>query len=168
MEVSNCETRFWRGWLRTSLFVKMTYSLASSLDAAPLMPYALYASYKKSSMASTRHCAWPLTVWRKAFCSVPRHFIWWTFRRCGVEEWLVRLIQSMYENARSRVHVGCNLSEEFSVKVRVRQGSRLSPLLFVTVLVALIQKFCTRCNFYADDLGIIVGGTAREVDPLKD
>ena len=36
----------------------------------------------------------------------------------------------MYGNAWSRVHVGCNLSEEFSVKVGIHQGSCLNPLLF--------------------------------------
>ena len=51
--------------------------------------------------------------------------------------------------------VGCNLSEEFSGKVGVHQGSCLSPLLFIMVLEALFQEFCTGCaweNLHADDL----------------
>ena len=65
---------------------------------------------------------------------------------------------SMYENARSRVGVGCNLNEEFSVKVDIHQGSWLSPLLFITVLEALSQEFCTGCpweNLYINDLVVI-------------
>ena len=57
-------------------------------------------------------------------------------------------------NAISRVRVGCNLIEEFSVKV----GSGRSPLLFIPVLEALNEEFGTRCpweNRYADDLVII-------------
>ena len=80
------------------------------------------------------------------------------FNRVGVEEWLVRLKQSMYENARSRVSVGCNLSEEFIVKVSVHKGSSLIPLLFITVLKAFSQEFCIGCpweNLNADDLVII-------------
>ena len=56
------------------------------------------------------------------------------------------------------VCVGCNLKEEFSVKVGVHQSSCLSSLLFITVLEALSQEFRTGCpweNLYADDLVII-------------
>ena len=94
----------------------------------------------------------------KAFDRVSRRVIWWALRKLSVDEWLLQLIQSMYENARSRVHVGCNLSEQFSVKVGVHQGSFLSPLLFIMVLEALSQEFRTGCpweNLYADDLVII-------------
>ena len=52
-------------------------------------------------------------------------------------EWIVRLVQGMYANARSRVLVGEGYSEEFEVKVGVHQGSVLSPLLFIIVLEAL-------------------------------
>ena len=94
----------------------------------------------------------------KVMYHAPKRFIWWALRKLGIEEWLVRLIQSMYENARSRACVGCNLSEEFSVKVGVHQGSCLSSLLFITVLEALYQELRTVChweNLYADDLVII-------------
>ena len=50
-------------------------------------------------------------------------------RKLGVEEWIVQLVQGMYANARSHVHVGEGYSEEFEVKVGVRQGLVLSPLL---------------------------------------
>ena len=40
-------------------------SLASWLDAAPLIPYSLYTSCKKSFMPSTRHCTWPLSIWKR-------------------------------------------------------------------------------------------------------
>ena len=42
----------------------------------------------------------------KAFDRVPRKVIWWALRKLGVEEWIVRLVQGMYANARSRVRVG--------------------------------------------------------------
>ena len=70
----------------------------------------------------------------KAFDRVPRKVIWWAL---GVEEWIVRLVQRMYANARSRVRVGEGYSEEFEVKVGVHQGSVLSPLLFIIVLEAV-------------------------------
>ena len=96
---------------------------------------------------------------RKAFDHVPRRVIWWALRKLGSDEWLVLLIRSMYENPRSRVHVGCNLREEFRVKMCIHQGSCWNPLLFITVLGALSQEFLAGCplkNLYADDLVIII------------
>ena len=49
----------------------------------------------------------------------------------------MRLVQGMYANAWSSVHVGEGYSEEFEVKVGVHQGSVLSLLLFIIVLEAL-------------------------------
>ena len=94
----------------------------------------------------------------KAFDRVPRKVIWWALRKLGVEEWIVRLVQGMYANARSRVCVGEGYSEEFEVKVGVHQGSVLSPLLFIIVLEALSQEFRSGVpweDLYADDLVII-------------
>ena len=94
----------------------------------------------------------------KVFDRVPRKVIWWALRKLGVEEWIVRLVQGMYADARSRVHVGEGYSEEFEVKVGVHQGSVLSPLLFIIVLEALSREFCSGVpweDLYADDLVII-------------
>ena len=78
-------------------------------------------------------------------------------RKLGIDEWLVRLVQSMYKDVRSRVRVGDGYSEEFGVGVGVHQGSVLSPLLFIIVLEALSREFRTGCPWellYADDLMI--------------
>ena len=94
----------------------------------------------------------------KAFDRVPRKVIWWALRKLGVEEWIVRLVQGMYANARSRVRVGEGFSKEFEVKVGVHQGSVLSPLLFIIVLEALSREFRAGVpweDLYADDLVII-------------
>ena len=94
----------------------------------------------------------------KAFDRVPRKVIWWALRKLGVEEWIVRLVQGMYANARSPVCVGEGFSKEFEVKVGVHQGSVLSPLLFIIVLEALSREFRAGVpweDLYADDLVII-------------
>ena len=94
----------------------------------------------------------------KAFDRVPRKVIWRALRKLDVDEWIVRLVQGMYSNARRCVGVGEVYSEEFEVKVGVHQGSVLSPLLFIIVLEALSREF--RCgvpweDLFADDLVII-------------
>ena len=69
------------------------------------------------------------------------------------------MVQGMYANAYSRVHVGEGYSEKFEVKVSVHQGLVLSPLLFIIVLEALSREFRSRIpweDLYADDLVIIV------------
>ena len=83
-----------------------------------------------------------------------------------MNEWIVRLVQGMYSNARSHVRVGEGYSEEFEVKVGVHQGSVLSPLLFIIVLEALSREF--RCevpweDLYADDLVIIAEEYVRRL-----
>ena len=70
----------------------------------------------------------------KAFDRVPRKVIWWAMRKLGVEEWIVRFVQAMYNNT---------YCDELEVKVCVHQGSVLSPLLFIIVLEALSREFRT-------------------------
>ena len=81
----------------------------------------------------------------KAFDHVPRDVICRAMRKLGIDEWLVRLAQSMYTDVRSRVRVGNGYSKEFGVAVGVHQGSVLSPLLFIIVLEALSREFRTGC-----------------------
>ena len=101
----------------------------------------------------------------KAFDRVPRKVIWWAMRKLGVDEWLVKIVQSMYANVRSRVRVGTEYSDVFSVGVGVHQGSVLSPLLFIIVLEALSREFRTGCPWellYADDL-VVMAETVEEL-----
>ena len=87
-------------------------------------------------------------------------------RKLGIDEWLVRLVQSMYKDVRSRVRVGDGYSEEFGAGVGVHQGSALSPLLFIIVLEALSREFRTGCPWellYADDLMISAESCVRSV-----
>ena len=73
-----------------------------------------------------------------AFDQVSRKMIRWAMRKLGVEEWIVKLVQGMYENVWNRVRVGEGLSDEFEVRVGVHQGSVLNPLLFTIILQALL------------------------------
>ena len=86
---------------------------------------------------------------------VPREVIWWSMRKLQIDERLVRIVQSMYKEVRSRVRVGDEYSNSFDVRVSVHQGSVLRPLPFVIVLEALSMELRTGrpCEIlYADDL----------------
>ena len=77
----------------------------------------------------------------KAFDRVPREVVWWALRKLGVDEWIVSVIKSMYEEATTAVKVNGRVSNAFVVRVGVHQGSVLSPLLFIIVLEALSREF---------------------------
>ena len=96
---------------------------------------------KEKYLAANKRLYMAFVDLEKAFDRVPRKVIWWALRKLGVDEWIVRLVQGMYSNARSHVRVGEGYSEEFEVKVGVHQGSVLSPLLFIIVLEALSHQF---------------------------
>ena len=88
----------------------------------------------------------------------------------GVEEWIVKMVQAMYKNARSRVRVGDTYTDEFEVGVGVHQGSVLSPLLFIIVLEALSRGFSKGCPYdllYADDLAIVATSLEELIERLS-
>ena len=94
----------------------------------------------------------------KAFDRVPHAVLEWSLRELIVDDWLIKVIMSMYKNARSLVRVNDKLGEEFDVKMGVHQGSVLSPILFAIVLEALSRGFSAGLPWellYADDLVIM-------------
>ena len=62
----------------------------------------------------------------KAFDTVPREMVIATLRWMGVPEADVTMVEGMYEKTTARVVVEEGASEEFEVKIGLRQGSVLS------------------------------------------
>ena len=91
----------------------------------------------------------------KAFDRVPRKVIWWALRKLGVEEWIVRLVQGMYANARSRVRVGEGFSKEFEVKVGSIRDLYSVPCSSSLCLSREFRAGVPWEDLYADDLVII-------------
>ena len=69
------------------------------------------------------------------------------------------------EGAETKARVGSSLSEEFSVKLGVHQGSVLSPLLFAMVIDEVrenARKGWMKQILYADDL-VLMGESMKEL-----
>ena len=62
-------------------------------------------------------------------------------------EWIVCVVQIMYQNARSHVRINNSYSDVFNVKVGVHQGSVPSPLLFIIILEAVIPNWLPMGTF---------------------
>ena len=55
----------------------------------------------------------------------------------GAPEWIVVIVQTMYNGAKSKIRVNGLYTDKFEIKVGVYQGLVLSPLLFTIVSEAL-------------------------------
>ena len=94
----------------------------------------------------------------KAFDRVLKKFLGCTLRKVGVQEWIVRVVQIISQNARSRVRIN-NSHIDLKVQLGFRQGSAPGPLLFIIVLETLSREFRNVYSwerFCADDLVIVV------------
>ena len=76
----------------------------------------------------------------KAIDTVHREMVMATLRWVGVPVAEVRIVEGMYEKTTARVVVGDGASEEFKIKIGLRQGSVLSLLLYIAVLDLISRK----------------------------
>ena len=108
----------------------------------------------------------------KAFDTVPRRMAMATLRWMGAPESEVKMVEAMYENTTGRVVVGSGMSDEFQVNIGLRQGSALSPLLFIIVMELISRKISTtdalRKIMYADDLVIVAEHREELQDALEE
>ena len=72
--------------------------------------------------------------YKKAFDSVNRTSLWHKMIRNGIHGKLFRVIQNMYNDAKSCVMVEGDKSDFFGCNIGVRQGENLSPFLFALYL----------------------------------
>ena len=71
----------------------------------------------------------------------------------------VRIVEGTYEETKGRVVCVPGISDEFRVDVGLRQGSALSPLLFIAVAEVISRKASTRGILrkliYTDGLAVV-------------
>ena len=106
----------------------------------------------------------------KAVDTVPRDVVMATLRSMGVPEAEVRMVDGTYEKPTARVVVGEGASED--VKIGLRLGSVLSPLLFISVLDLISRKTVVKDAMkkllYADDLALVANGKQELQETLEE
>ena len=76
----------------------------------------------------------------KAFDSVNRPTLWRILGHYGIPDKLVSIIKMLYSDYSARVICGKDLTEDFAIRTRVKQGCVLSPLLFSLCIDWLMKR----------------------------
>uniref|UniRef100_A0A3B3QGI4 Reverse transcriptase domain-containing protein n=1 Tax=Paramormyrops kingsleyae TaxID=1676925 RepID=A0A3B3QGI4_9TELE len=76
----------------------------------------------------------------KAFDRVPRGVLWGVLREYVVPRCLIRAVRSLYNRCQSLVRIAGSKSDSFLVRVGLRQGCPLSPILFITFMDRIYRR----------------------------
>ena len=116
---------------------------------------------------------------KAAYDTVYRPILWQRMKEKGIGGNLLRILQALFDNVRSRVAIQGNTSRTLNHQVGLLQGSTLSPILYATFINELPERLRTlsTCNLgdtrlasflYADDIAIIADSTEQMERYLKE
>ena len=104
----------------------------------------------------------------KAYDSVPRDRVWESLKQKDIGEEIIQMIKAMYSNCSSCVKTQVGRTGWFDIENGLKQGSVLSPLLFILVMDDMLKAtkeayIGTRMNIilFADD--ILIWGENEKV-----
>ena len=96
--------------------------------------------------------------------------VWWALRKKNAGEEYIKVIQDMYDGCTTLVRTLLGSTESFDVKVGLHQCSRLSPLLFITVIDVIsdeISRGPPHAMLFADDLVICENTREQSEEQLE-
>ena len=94
----------------------------------------------------------------KTYGKILRNVMWWALDKHKVPTKYVGLIKNMYTNVVTRVRISDGDTNAFSIRIRLHQGSALSPYLFALVMDEVtrdIQGDIPWCMLFADDVVLV-------------
>ena len=83
---------------------------------------------------------------KKAFDSVNRPVLWQVLRQLGVQGRLLRILQAMYGSVQYCVRSAQGQSQFFESLVGLKQGCKISPLLFTVMINSLIEEVSAKAK----------------------
>ena len=82
---------------------------------------------------------------------MPREVVWWALRKLRVDEWLVRVIQAMYERVSTAVKLGEEESDAFLVIVGGTPGICAKSFAFYYSTGSIVNKVQNCCT-----MGVVI------------
>ena len=103
--------------------------------------YCAFIDYKHLYCAfiDYKHLYCAFIDYRKTFDSVNRTALWQKLLQQNIDGKMIKVIYSLYDNAKSCVRQNSKLSEYFVSNVGFRQGEHLLPILFSLFLNDLVR-----------------------------
>ncbi|XP_072016971.1 uncharacterized protein [Amphiura filiformis] len=78
--------------------------------------------------------------YEKAFDSVEHQDLFQALREIGINEGYVCILEDIYTDATSRIHLDTDVSKIVKISRGVRQGDTLSPKIFTAAMGAIFKK----------------------------
>jgi hypothetical protein len=102
----------------------------------------------------------------KTYDKVSRNVMWWTLQKHKASIKYITLVKDMYDNVVISVRTSDGDTNDFSINIRLHQGSALSLYLFALVMDEVtkdIQGGISWCMLFTDDV-ILVDESIMRVD----
>ena len=92
-------------------------------------------NHKRKYLPKPKNLHFAFVDLEKAFDRVPRDAVCWNLRKLGVEKWLVKIVQSIYTNPRSREGLRVN-DKNTKIMISGENAGRLQEKASFLVLFA--------------------------------